>query len=284
MAKAHVESATTAWVNLGFLCSKHNRDPEAQSWYEKALRVREMSPGTKPAGIAILMNNLAGCHRRMGDFAEAHRCADKAIDLMEPIGGELLPSVYGSRGEIFHDEGRHEEAVTWLQRSRQVREKLPSPNLASLAEILEYEIRSLRELGRLDEAAAAENRLAEARAVSQQKPQASFDLTALSATIEGAICVEIPHGIRDSAFYRGTDLRELASRLREVVDTGHAGIYTGHIGIPESTTLFFYGPDAEVLYRALEPALAAEAWCAGAHITIRQGPAVREIYLPGKVM
>jgi tetratricopeptide (TPR) repeat protein len=284
MAKAHVESATTAWVNLGFLCSKHNRDPEAQVWYEKALRVREMSPGTKPAGIAILMNNLAGCHRRMGNFAEAHHCADKAIELRESIDDDRLASAYGTRGEIFHDEGLHQEALLWLQRSREVREKSPSPNLASLAEILEYEIRSLRQLGRNDEAAAAESRLANARAVSQQKPQASFDLTALSATQDGAVLVELPQGIRNSAFYRGPDLRELASRLREVVDTEHAGMYTGNIGIPESTTLFFCGPDAEALYRVLEPALAAEAWCAGAHITIRQGRDVREVYLPGKVM
>jgi tetratricopeptide (TPR) repeat protein len=284
MVKAHVESATTAWVNLGFLCSKHNRDPEAQVWYEKALRVREMSPGTRAAGIAILMNNLSGCHRRMGNFADAHRYADKAIELTEPTGGELLPSAYGSRGEIFHDEGRHQGALVWLQRSREVREKSPSPNLASLAEILEYEIRSLRYLGRDDEAAAAESRLAEACAVGQQKPQTSFDLTALSPDQGGRVLVELPQGVRNSAFYHGGDLRDLAARFREVVDTEHAGMYMGHIGMPECTTLFFSGTDAEALHRAIEPTLAAETWCAGAHITIRQGRDVRELHLPGKVM
>jgi len=52
------------------------------------------------------------------------------------------------------------------------------------------------------------------------------------------------------------------------------------MAIPENTTLFFYGPDAERLFKALEPSLKNEPTCSGARVLIRQGNAHREVVVP----
>ena len=55
IAKAHLESATAAWVNLGLLCSEQGRNSEALDYYQKALEVREKTPGTSRVRVAMLV-------------------------------------------------------------------------------------------------------------------------------------------------------------------------------------------------------------------------------------
>ena len=42
-----------------------------------------------------------------------------------------------------------------------------------------------------------------------------------------------------------------------------SGYYVSQIAVPENTTLIFYGPDAEALFRVMEPSLASEPLSAG---------------------
>jgi hypothetical protein len=51
------------------------------------------------------------------------------------------------------------------------------------------------------------------------------------------------------------------------------------VAIPENTTLIFYGPDAEALFKVLEPSLIDEPICAGARVVIRQGVTNREVVI-----
>src|SRR5258708_1706038 len=103
VSRAQLESATPAWVNLGVLCSEQDRHTESLAHYEKALRVREQSPGTPSGRLGTLMNNIANCYRRMKQFEQAHRSADRAIGLLESQGGSPLGSAYGTRGLILRD-------------------------------------------------------------------------------------------------------------------------------------------------------------------------------------
>jgi len=59
----------------------------------------------------------------------------------------------------------------------------------------------------------------------------------------------------------------------------NAGRYTGSVSIPEATTLLFYGPDAEALFRELEPTLRADPLSRNARVTLRQGQTTRELTL-----
>lgn len=190
LAKAHLESATTAWVNLGVLCSEQERNSEALGYYQKALEVREKSPGTSPIRIAMLLNNIANCYRRSRDFEEALRLIDRAIEMLKSENTPKIASAYGSKGQIFHDAGNDAEAVEWLRRSYVERQKQPSPDYELLIENLGYEITSLKRLRRTDDAAEAEARIAMAREAMKAVPSANVDVSTLTAEPAGAVLIE----------------------------------------------------------------------------------------------
>jgi tetratricopeptide (TPR) repeat protein len=283
-AKMQLESAAPAWVNLGVLCAKQDRNAEALAWYQKALRVRERSASPAPTRIATLLNNIANCLRRSGEFAPAHDLLDRAVRLLNPGEHQSIASVYGTRGLIFRDQGRDLEAVEWLQRSFAERQKMPSPNLDDLATDLEYEIAILERLGLPEETAAAQARLAATRAAQSSVPHASFNLASGTEDTEGAVLIELDCSNAPVTRHSVSDAIRLAEQLSAAAQNHLAGLYRGRVMIPESTTLMFYGPDAEELYHALEPILETDPVCEGARISIRQGSHLREIGMPIQVM
>jgi len=283
IAKGQMESATVPWVNLGILCSEQGRHAESLKHYQRVLRVREKSPSTPPGRLGTGLNNIANCYRRMEKFPEALEAVDRAIALLEPGGEPTLASAYGTRGLIHRDEGRDAEAVEWLRKAYAAHQRVPSPNLETVAEDLENEIAALTRLGRSKEAAAAEERLASVRATMKAVQPVDRDLSALRTTTEGAVLVELGFGTEPGSAARKRALRELMDRLREVVDTEQAGFFAGKVVIPENTTLMFYGADGEALFRAIEPLLARDPICAGATVTIRQGDRHRTVVLPSRV-
>lgn len=280
LAKAQMESATTAWVNLGILCSEQGRHAESLAHYERALRVREKSSGTPPVRIATLLNNMANCYRRMGNFEEALRLVDRAIGLLKPEDGSIIASAYGTRGQILHDAGRDAEAVDWLQKSYAERQRASSPDLEAIAENLEREIGSLRRLGRLQDALVAEDRLASTKAALKEAPDASVDLSALTAQGEGAVLIELAFGSRPGGRYQLRDAELVAEQIAAILENQEAGRYGGRAIIPESTTLMFYGADAEEMFKVMEQFLLDHCICSGATIAIRQGAKLREVIIP----
>lgn len=283
-ARGQVESATPAWVNLGIVCSEQGRHAESLAYYEKALRVRERSPAIPPERLGTLLNNIANCYRRMGKFADALRSVDRAIALLAPAGGSALASAYGTRGLIFRDDGQDANAVEWLRKAELEHQRQRSPNLETVAEDLENQVAALRRLGRGEEAQTAEVRLASIRAAMTAVPKLGHDLSKLKATTESAVLVELAFGSRAGKRYGRKEIVGLADRLSEVVGTAAAGWYGGDAVIPESTTLMFYGPDGELLFRSMEPILLKEPMCEGARVTIRNVGKHREVFLPGPVM
>jgi tetratricopeptide (TPR) repeat protein len=286
-AKAQLESATPAWNNLGILCSKQGRHAEALEFYRKALHIREQTPSTPLVSIGRLLNNMASCYRRMGDFAEAHRLLDRAIKLLELDkldGASVLASARGTRGLVLKDEGRDAEAVESFQLSYAERKSAPGPDFESMAEDLEEEIAALRRLGRLEEAVLAEDRLASVNAERNAIPHVDRDLSSRVSQAKGSVLVEIGYGGRPGNRYGKKDLEKLAVDFTDAAESRNAGFCAGTVTIPESTTLMLYGEDAEALFQAIQPILARERICEGASVTIRQEMEVREVILPGRVM
>jgi tetratricopeptide (TPR) repeat protein len=287
VAKAHIESATTAWVNLGFLCSEQDRHAESLEYYQKALSVREQFPSTPVSRIGGLLNNMANCYRRMGNFAEAHKLLDRAIKLLnldKQEGASGLASAYSTRALILRDEGCDAEAVEMFQRAYAERKNTPSPNIESLANDLKGEIAALKRLGRVEEAVLAEDRLASVNVERNEIPHPDRDLSSLISQAKGAVLLEIGYGSRPGNRYCKQDLRKLVLDLADILESRNAGFCGGTITITESTTLMFYGEDAEALFQAIQPMLVSERICEGASVTIRQDQKVREVILPGSVM
>lgn len=282
-AKAHHESATTVWNNLGTLCAEQGRYAEALAYYEKALEVREKIPSTRLARIGSLLNNIANCHRRMGNYAKAHELLDRAIQLLtleSQAGVSGLASAYGTRGLVLRDERRDEEAVEFFERSYAERKNAPSPNLESMKENLEEEIAAQRRLGREGDALIAETRLAQVDAQRKAIPSVEVDLRSHVLQAKGSVLVELAYGSRPGNRYGAKDTAKLVAELAYAAKNHDAGFCAGSVTIPESSTLMFYGEDAERLYRSMESILADDRMCEGATVTIRQGKASREVVVP----
>ena len=206
------------------------------------------------------------------------------FELLRQSGGSVLAAAYGTRGLIFRDKGRDAEAVEWLQKAYAEHETLPNPVLDAVAEDLESEIAALKRLGRLEDTRLAEERLDSVRNTMKEVPHTDRDLNAVGAPTEGAVFVEIDLGSWAESSHTVRGAAKLVNRISEAIESENVGVYAGSATIPESTTLIFYGEDAEALFRVLEPKLVSEPRCAGARVTIRQSGEHREVVLPGRLM
>jgi tetratricopeptide (TPR) repeat protein len=233
--------------------------------------------------MAITLNNIANCYRRMGKFEEAFAAVSRAIDLLQDKAGSELASAYGTRGLIFLDQGNDAEAVVWLERAYEHHQKLPSPNLDTIADDLNREIAALRRLGRADELKDAEARLASVHTAMKAVPQINRDLSALDGPVQCAVFVELNVGIRQPGSDGKRQDVQLRRRLTEILEANDLGWYAGQLTIPECTTMILYSSDAEMLFQAIEPTLRSEPVCAGARITIRQRDGQREMIIPGRL-
>jgi tetratricopeptide (TPR) repeat protein len=283
LAKAHLESATSAWVNLGVLYSEQGRNSEALEYYQKALEVREKSSGIPPLRVAMLLNNIANCHRRSRDFSEALRLIDRAIEMLLSENTPKIAAAYGSKGQILQDAGNDAEAVEWLRKSYAERQKQPNPDYDVIIENLGYEITSLKHLGRTDEAAEAEARMANAREAMKAFPDANVDVSKLTAEPGRAVLIELAFGRRPGSKYGTRDAEAVLEQVFAILSAAKLGDSANRVVTPESITLILYGKNAQAMFEAMEQFLSDHLIFAGAVVSIRQGPSVRQVVVPAIV-
>lgn len=279
-AKAHLESATTAWVNLGVLYSEQGRYSEALGFYQRALEVREKSPGTSRVQIAMLLNNIANCHRRSRNFEEALRLIDRAIEMLKSVDTPKIASAYGSKGQILHDAGNDAEAVDWLRKSYAERQKQPSQNFEFVIENLGYEIASLKRLGKTEDVAEAEIRMAKARGAVKAFPGANVNLSQLTAEPAGAVLIELAFGRRPRGRYSIRDAEAVLEQIFDILSAAKLRESGSRVITPESITLIFYGENGQAIFEAMEQFLSDHLIFAGAVVSIRQGKNVRQVVIP----
>jgi tetratricopeptide (TPR) repeat protein len=279
-AKAHLESATAAWVNLGVLYAEQGRHTEALSYYQKALEVREKSPRTSPVRVAMLLNNIANCYRRSRDFEQALQLIERALEMLKSETTPKIASVYGTKGQILQDAGNDAEAVIWLRRSFAERQKQPSPDYAFMIENLEHEVVCLKHLERIEEVAEAEARLSIAREALKNIPNANVDVSALSAVPTGAVLIELPFGPRTGSKYGVRDAEAVLEQVFAILSMAKLAESGSRVVTPESITLVFYGENAKAMFAAVEQFLSDHLIFAGAVVSIRQAENIRQTVIP----
>jgi len=278
-SKAQLESATVAWVSVATLYTEEGRHTEALNYFERALRIREADLSGSPVRLGMLLNNMACCHRRLRDFDRALQLVDQAIDAMAKASGPTMASVYNTRGEILYDAGRHQDAVSWFRRSDEARRQSPNPDLQKLSHNLELEIKSLRSLGREDEADIAEEKLAAVRQLRQKAPQVNLELSARKARTEASVLIELNIGHHSMTRYSVRDAETAGEQIAKILQSKELGTYGGRVVIPESTTLLFHGQDGDAMFAAMEQFLADHLIFAGSTVSIHQGTQLRQLVL-----
>ncbi|WP_271669910.1 tetratricopeptide repeat protein [Bradyrhizobium sp. CCBAU 51627] len=281
-ANDHSNQAATAWLNLGVLASRANRLEEALAWYEKVREARERDPKTTTTQRGNLHNNIANVYRRQRDFARARAEADRAVEILTPVGGEFLAHALGTQGEIRRDAGEKEAALEWFGRARAVMEALPNVNREKLAEKLSNEAEVLEALDRAAEAAALRARAAallETKAPPTPRAAPKPAKQPVKRKSNGTVLVTLDGIGLPAEVYAQCDLHTLEVRLERRLDETDAGELDGHEHGPENVQLFLYGPNARALFDAIRPVLTDYALCRGAAIELRQGRKVERFPL-----
>ena len=88
---------------------------------------------------------------------------------------------------------------------------------------------------------------------------------------EQAVLIWLDGSALPDQVYAEYDLSTLEDQLIARLDATLAGELDGNEFGPEGTTLYLYGPDAELLFRVIEPVLRAYPLCTGARVHIRRG-------------
>jgi hypothetical protein len=71
--------------------------------------------------------------------------------------------------------------------------------------------------------------------------------------------------------YKNYDLSTLEDRLIEAIENNKVGEFDGNEIGEGVTKIFTYGPDADRLYRVIEPVLRSYPLCRNARVVIRKG-------------
>ncbi|HXB74143.1 MAG TPA: hypothetical protein VNY05_38245 [Candidatus Acidoferrales bacterium] len=91
--------------------------------------------------------------------------------------------------------------------------------------------------------------------------------------------ISLPDSVHEQ--YDLATLDELIS----IVQRSRLGEFDGNEVGPTETILYLYGPDANALFKGIEPALRANPLCQNAKVTIRSGApvtATTEVLIPKK--
>ena len=228
----------------------------------------------------MTLNNIAECHRRAGDFTEALRVINRAIEMLESANSRKIAPAFGTKGHILHDSGNDAEAVEWLRKSYAERQKQPNPDYAQILENLGYEITSLKRLGRHEEVVEAEARITSTKDAMSAFPGASVDISSLTAEPSGAVLIELAVGGRPGGRYGLRDAEAVLEQLFAILSAKGFAESGNRVVIPESITLTIYGKDAEAMFSAMKQFLSDHLIFAGAVVSIRQGTSLRRVVIP----
>lgn len=102
-----------------------------------------------------------------------------------------------------------------------------------------------------------------------KKPKATVVVSERAEPPVQALLIELDGVSLPDEVYEECDVDRLEEQLTEAL--ADLGEFDGDEQGPETTTLFLYGPDAEAMFRAVEPVLLNYPLAAGSKVTIRQG-------------
>ena len=135
------ENISSVYLGIGSALFWQNRYDEALPYYELSERILEEVLGPLHPRTATTYENLGTLHHALGNFDEAYRQFQRALEVIEPseISPERLGNLYNGIGAALEGLERYEEAADWfrlaIQRidEKQLRLPILGVSLANLA-------------------------------------------------------------------------------------------------------------------------------------------------------
>ena len=129
---ARLEPDNTEYVNkAGKINHEMGRYPEARSFYEKALAIREKSLGPGHPDVGLSLNNLAGLYHDEGQYAKAEPLLQRSLKILEKSLGPDHPDVavcLNNLATLYYTQGQYAKAEPLYQRSLKIGEKTLGPD------------------------------------------------------------------------------------------------------------------------------------------------------------
>ncbi len=125
--------------------SECSRYAEAESLFQRALRLKEHMPGSEQALVAEALSGLAVLRFRQGQYAEAELLFQRAIRLGEQTLGAADPQVATSLAGLailYGEQGKYAQAESLYRRALRIRERtlgVAHPQIAALLNNLAYD-------------------------------------------------------------------------------------------------------------------------------------------------
>jgi tetratricopeptide (TPR) repeat protein len=176
------EQFSTILLNLGVACAERGLNEEAELFYGQALELRIELMGRNHWRVGNTYNNLAGCRRRLRDFAGAEEYIQQAIEILEAHPEQLCNTI-DTLSRLREDEGKNEAALAAATRAREIQQDLASPDLSEMATLFEREAALAERCGEEERGRECRTRAAEMRQALAASPPANRDLTNLPESL-----------------------------------------------------------------------------------------------------
>ncbi len=113
------ENLSSVYLGIGSALFWQNRYEEALPYYELSERILEETLGPLHPRTATTYENLGTLHHALGNFDEAYRQFQRALEVIEPseISPERLGNLYNGIGAALEGLERYEEAAQWFRRA-----------------------------------------------------------------------------------------------------------------------------------------------------------------------
>jgi tetratricopeptide (TPR) repeat protein len=129
---ARLEPGNAEYVNkAGKINHEMGRYLEAQSFYEKALAIREKTLGPDHADVALSLNNLAALYHDEGQYAKAEPLLQRSLKILEKALGPDHPDVavrLNNLATLYYTQGQYAKAEPLYQRALKIGEKTLGPD------------------------------------------------------------------------------------------------------------------------------------------------------------
>ena len=134
---ARLQPDNADYVNkAGRINHEMGRYSEAQSFYEKALAIREKTLGPNHPDVAVSLNNLAGLYHDLGLYAKVEPLLQRSIKILEKSLGPDHPDVavcLNNLATLYYTQGQYAKAEPLYQRSLKIGEKTLGPENTHVA-------------------------------------------------------------------------------------------------------------------------------------------------------